>query len=246
MMGSKALDQDYLTLMQNHPYGKAIYKPLAVSSFHPGSIGYFDSVGDWNPIADISSAQAAWPAAFTPPPTEKLLSAPSENQTWGPKVGQQTTCRMIDLKESISLTALAGVPLEAGSCFRFETGTSAGSVLLTNGPVSHSRYYHEAPFKQWIAANSKSILNERPEVRDYGLWVVTSTWSVAEAAINCWSGRQKGVDVGFNFKVVEIGELAPKGGWYHAGESDGWIHVRANQVSPCHFSRHVSKKLIRQ
>ncbi|KAI9695007.1 MAG: hypothetical protein M1822_000624 [Bathelium mastoideum] len=183
MTGSKLLDQEYLTLMQNHPYGTAVYKP-------------------------IYQRRVSTLAAL------------------------DILIRSIDLQESISLTALAGVPLVGvGSCFRFETSTSNASVLLVNGAVSHRRYYHEAPFKDWVAANAKRILEERPEVREYGLWVVTSTWSAAEAAINCWSGRQKGVDVGFNVNVVEIGELAPKGSWYHAGGSDGWIRVKGDEES---------------
>jgi hypothetical protein len=65
---------------------------------------------------------------------------------------------------------------------------------------------------EWIKENAKSILKERPEVTDYGLWVVTSIWSAVEAAINCWSGTHKSVDVGFNAKVAEIGKVAPKSG----------------------------------
>jgi hypothetical protein len=234
MTGTNELDQVYLTLMKHHPYGKAIYKPLSTSSFHPGIVGYFDSVGNWNPIADLSAVEASSPATFTPPPSDKLVRAPSEPQTWGPRLGTQTTCREIGLHQSASLAALTGVPLGTGSCFRFESSTSAGAVLLVDGAVSHHRYYYEAPFKEWIVANAKSILKDRPEVRDYGLWVITSTWSAAEASINCWSGTQKGVDVGFNFKVVGIGEVAPKGGWHHAGESEGWIRVKGNEVNPKH------------
>lgn len=234
-MTTRSLDEDYLSLMRPHPYGRALYKPPTTAHFHPGSIGYFNSSTDWTPIVDLSDAEAqspsTWPAAFTPPPAPaKLVTAPLETQNWGPKLGQDTKCRAIDLTESVSLTAFTGVPLAVGTCFRFETGGSAGAVLLTNGPVSHTRYLHEAPFKQWVAENAKSILAERPEVADYGLWVVTSTWTASEAALNCWNRQHKNIDVGFNAQVVEIGELAPKGQWQHAGSADGWIHYKETKV----------------
>ncbi|KAK0390649.1 hypothetical protein NLU13_0153 [Sarocladium strictum] len=232
-MKVKSLDHDYLSLMRPHPYGRALYKPPTVTHFHPGSVGYFNADLDWTPITDLSDAKTSsspsWPTtAFTPPPPpEQLQSAPVETQTWGPKLGQDTKCRAVELSESISLTAFTGgVPLAAGTCFRFETGSSAGAVLLTNGPVTHRRYFHEAPFKKWVAENAKAILHERPEVAEYGLWVVTSTWTASEAALNCWSSERRAVDVGFNVQVVEIGELAPKGQWKHAGSADGWIHFK--------------------
>lgn len=218
--------------MRVHPYGRALYKPPTTAHFHPGSIGYFNSDLDWTPITDLSDAKTRFSASLSPtftpaPPPEQLLSAPTETQTWGPRVGENTKCRAVELSESISLTALTGgVPLAAGSCFRFETGESAGAVLLTNGAVTHRRYLYEAPFRNWVSENAKAILRERPEVADYGLWVVTSTWTAAEASINCWHSQQKAVDVGFNIEVVEIGELAPKGQWQHAESADGWTHFK--------------------
>jgi hypothetical protein len=224
------LDQTYSKLMQAHPYGTALYKPQSSRTFHPGSVGYFDAVGNWNPIADLVVNTELPSTPFLPPPSDELILAPEESQTWGPKVGQQTTCRKIDLQQSVSLTMTAGVPVSAGSCFRFENNETSGSVLLVKGPVVHQRYYHEAPFKRWVAANAKAILEARPEVIEYGLWAITSTWVAGEVALNCWSERGRGVDVGFNIGVVQIGELAPKGSWFHAGEADGWINVGGSEV----------------
>jgi len=224
------LDQTYSKLMQVHPYGNALYKPQSSKTFHPGSIGYFDSLGNWNPVADLISSTDVLSTVFSPPPSDQLILAPEETQTWGPKLGRQTTCHRIDLKQSVSLTAAVGVPVGVGSCFRFESSDTSGSVLLVKGPVVHRRYYHESPFKRWIGANAKAILKARPEVIEYGLWVVTSTWAANEVAVNCWNEQRRGVDVGFDVGVVEIGELAPKGGWFHAGEADGWVKVEGSEV----------------
>lgn len=231
MTGNNQLDEVYVTQMRYHGYGRAMYKPVSTSSFHPGTVGYFDKLGNWNPIADLSAIDARWPETFTPPPSDKLVVAPVETQTWGPKTGKETKSRSIEFRESVSLTAFTGVPLEAGSCFRIESSESEGAALLVDGVATHHRYHYEAPFKEWIKENAKSILKERPEVKDHDLWVVTSTWSAAEASINCWSGTNKSVDIGINAKVAEIGEVAPNVGWHHAGESEGWIRVKGDEVS---------------
>jgi hypothetical protein len=239
------LDQTYSKLMQNHPYGTALYKPQSSRNFHPGSIGYFDAVGNWNPVADLTSGNEGLSTVFSPFPSDQLVLAPEQTQTWGPKVGQQTTCRMIDLKQSVSLAMVAGIPADVGSCFRFENSDVSGSVLLVQGPVVHRRYYHESPFKRWVADNEKAILAARPEVIEYGLWVVTSTWSASEVAVNCWREQRRGVDVGFNVRVVEIGELAPKGAWFNAGEADGWIKVTGSEVRVNHQRLRTSRNLPR-
>lgn len=75
------------------------------------------------------------------------------------------------------------------------------------------------------------LIEKRNEVIEYGLWIVTSTWSAEECAINVWNEAGKGVGVGFKSSAVGFGELAPSGDWYVDGQDGGWLKVKAEEVS---------------
>jgi hypothetical protein len=234
----KPLDIEYAEQMQSHPYGTALYRPQPRDVFHPGMAGYFNDDGDWNPIVDLSQrsqpkfTQSAFTASLALPDDLPAMAAP-EDHTWGPKLGTTTSVRQIDLTAGISqnvLLAAAGVPLSLGSCYQFENKESTGAVLITGSPIRHERFYHETPFKKWVASNAKRLLTERAELKDHALWVITSIWTAEEAAVNCWRERHRAVNVGFNVGFVEIGELAPKGGWVDSGSAEGWIRVKGDEV----------------
>lgn len=178
----KPLDLEYAYQMRSHPYGIALYHPQPRDTFHPGMVGYFDPYRNWNHIIDISEASTSFPGtlgkdAITPLENLPPLAKP-EHQTWGPKLGKTTHGREIGLEAGISeplLLGTTGVPLGLGACFRFESEASCGAILMTSDPVVHERFYHESPFKRWVVANAKRLLAEREELKEYELWVVTST-----------------------------------------------------------------------
>ncbi|KAJ6150942.1 hypothetical protein N7470_007536 [Penicillium chermesinum] len=216
--------------MRCHPYGIALYHPQPRATFHPGMVGYFDAYGNWNHITDLSQVRSSADTALAPPADLPALAQP-EQQTWGPKLGSSTRGRRVELSAGISETVLAaaGAPLSLGSCFRFESERASGAVLVTSDPVVHERFYHESPFKRWVVSNARRLLGEREELKEYELWVVTSTWSAREAAVNCWRDQKKAVEVGFKVGFVEIGEVAPKGDWVDRGAAEGWIRVKGDE-----------------
>jgi hypothetical protein len=229
----KPLDIEYADQMRAHPYGTALYNPQPQKTFHPGMVGYFDKTGNWNPIIDLSQPDPTSSMPTLQPPTTLPPLATPEHQTWGPKLGQKTHSHEISLEAGVSqaLLAAAGAPISLSSHFRFESEESSGAVLVTSAPIVHERYYHQTPFKAWVVANAAKLLAERAELRKCALWVVTSTWAAEEAAVNCWRDCRKTVDVGFQVGVVEVGEVAPKGGWVDCGAAAGWLKVKGDEVS---------------
>ncbi|KAH7131617.1 hypothetical protein B0J13DRAFT_107361 [Dactylonectria estremocensis] len=232
-MSRKALDLTYAELMRGHPFGTALYLPVPWSQFHPGTIGYFDSTGAWNPIGDIS-APSTLPSTLTSIDTSDLSQAPSQQQIWGPKLGNETRGRSVDLSVGIGaiplLAATRGAaPFDISACFRFQSANDKGAVLLTSGPVVHERYYHREPFLQWMRQNARNLATAYPEVKSHGVWIVTSTWAAKDASVNCWTCSTKEVDVGFSTTALEFGEVAPKGSWLHAGSAEGWITARSDE-----------------
>ncbi|KAH6991512.1 hypothetical protein BKA56DRAFT_230390 [Ilyonectria sp. MPI-CAGE-AT-0026] len=232
-MSRKALDLTYAELMRVHPFGTALYLPVPSSQFHPGTIGYFDSAGAWNPVGDMSTPSTL-PSTLTSIDTSDLAQAPSQRQIWGPKLGIETRGRAVDLSAGIGaiplLAATGGaVPFDVSACFRFQSAKDKGAILLTSGPVVHERYYHKEPFLQWMRQNARNLATAYPEVKNHGVWIVTSTWAAKDASVNCWKSPAKAVDVGFSATALEFGEVAPKGSWLHAGSAEGWVTARSDE-----------------
>ncbi|KAF5557909.1 hypothetical protein FNAPI_5282 [Fusarium napiforme] len=161
----KALDLKYAELMGAHPFGTALYLPIPSSQFQPGFIGYFDSTGAWNPIGDLTSSTSL-PSGLSSIDGTTLKRAPAQKQIWGPKLGNETRGRAIDLSVglgAIPMLAAAALPFDVSACFRFQADKNHGAVLLTSGPVVHERYYHKEPLLQWMKQNAKSIVKSYPE-----------------------------------------------------------------------------------
>jgi hypothetical protein len=91
------LDKVYAKNMQHHPYGYALYKPMSSTILKPGSCGYFDSLGAWNPIANLDDVQSLQKYGLQPPKERLEKAPPEENITWGPKVSQNVTEQRMDL-----------------------------------------------------------------------------------------------------------------------------------------------------
>ncbi|KAF4439050.1 hypothetical protein FACUT_4404 [Fusarium acutatum] len=232
----KALDLKYAELMRAHPFGTALYLPIPSSQFQPGFIGYFDSTGAWNPIGNLTSSPSL-PSGLSSIDGTTLKRAPSQKQIWGPKLGNETRGRAIDLSVglgAIPMLAAAALPFDVSACFRFQADKNHGAVLLTSGSVVHERYYHKEPLLQWMKQNAKSIVKSHPEVRDNGVWIITSTWTAENASVNCWNSKDKSVDVGFSTTALEFGEVAPKGSYLHGGSAEGWISTQSDDNDKGH------------
>ena len=74
-----------------------MYKPVSNSILRPGSCGYFDTLGTWNPLVDLTSPSSLQKYGLSSP-KEELERIPSEeNAEWGPKVSRSVTEVNIDL-----------------------------------------------------------------------------------------------------------------------------------------------------
>lgn len=215
------LDQQYADLMKNHPFGIALYRPPPQSAFKPGVCGYFDGFGEWNSIAQLDDPDSLNSMGLSPV-REELQKAPRENIKWGPKTAEFVKVKKISLSAGIDSALATALPVNLSAAYAYSTETANGAVLLTAPPVVHERYYFESHFKKWVKENAKILMQKRPEVKDYGFWIVTSTFATKLCEINMWKTGGKGVKVGFAAKAVGIGEAGPSGEWKHNGKEDGW------------------------
>ena len=121
------LSQVYAENMIHHPYGYALYKPVSSSILKPGSCGYFDAQGAWNPIADLTSPASLQKYGLSIPKEELERIPIVENIAWGPKVSQRVTEMNLDLSGGIRYVSRFVVTLSFGDFFT--PSTSRASLL---------------------------------------------------------------------------------------------------------------------
>ena len=100
---------------------------------------------------------------------------------------------------------------------------------MTESPVWRESLYFDRPFREWVAENSATLLNTRPELREHGLLVVRWIYSTARCSLNAWTAKEKQITIGFKAKVVGAGELGPDADWYESSADSGWIHSQAQE-----------------
>ncbi|KJA17345.1 hypothetical protein HYPSUDRAFT_46553 [Hypholoma sublateritium FD-334 SS-4] len=214
------LDIQYAETMQNHPFGIALYYPPPTTVLKPGAVGYFDAYGSWNVIADLEDATELARNGFSL--SAGLTKAPADNGIkWGPKTSSSTKATKIDL--SAGIDPAPGIPVTASAVYSYHIDSDIGAILLTSAPVTHERYYHSTPFKNWMKDNAHIILDRwRYEAKEFGMWIVTSTFSTRKCAINMWTTRKRGIKVGFSADVAGVGQIGPGVEWYRSHTDEGW------------------------
>ena len=94
---------------------------------------------------------------------------------------------------------------------------------MTGPNIWREGYYHDAPFEACVKNNSKTLLQMRPEIVNYSLWVVKWTYTTKSCTLNAWMDKNKLFTMGFQASAVNIGEVAPHGNWYQSTSDGGWI-----------------------
>ena len=52
------LNSDYANHMKHHPYGYGLFHTVSNGILKPGSVGYLDELGFWNPIANLEDPES--------------------------------------------------------------------------------------------------------------------------------------------------------------------------------------------
>lgn len=124
--GAQPLDLTYTRYMKNHPYGTALYTPLPFRIFHPGSCGYFDAHGSWNPIVDLSDPSLLSSHGFSAVPEELHRAPPESVFQWGPKISENTNAQKVSFNAGISAGLAAALPVGIGTWYKFSSSRRIG------------------------------------------------------------------------------------------------------------------------
>lgn len=136
------------------------------------------------------------------------------------------------LVKELTNSAVPGIPADVNFLCKYVSSTNFGAVLLTGHPITKEYYYHDMPFIRWLGKNSKTILQKFPEVKKYDLWIVTSTCSTAECALNAWNSSSKEVAVGFSSSMSQVGGFDGEVNWHTATDDEGWNFFKEKVFAP--------------
>lgn len=212
----------YLESMKHHPYGYAFYEPEAASEVRPGTCGYLNEFCQWQPIADLTDVNDLQKKGLTEP--ADLIAAKDSSHEWGPKLSHSVRSAKLNVNLGAS-GAAAGIPAEASVSYEFWSLLDHGAILYCPSKVFQQGYHYRHEFVQWAKANAKQLAKIRPEVKDDGFYVVTSTYTTDDIWINAWSEQGKKVAMGFKVSAVGAGEVAPSGEFFKAEGASGWTHA---------------------
>ena len=86
------------------------------------------------------------------------------------------------------------------------------------------RYYADGPFEAWVRESSSLIESQYPEVKIYGLWIVTEILCTPKAALNVWTKKEKETVVGFTADAKGVVDVQADGAWHTDHEDSGWTY----------------------
>ena len=77
--------------MTNHPYGHALYHPVSTRDLRPGSVGFFNAMGVWNPIAHLEDSESLTRHGLRFPTQSLTAARPERISKWTPKVSEHVS-----------------------------------------------------------------------------------------------------------------------------------------------------------
>lgn len=153
----------YAEAMQDHSYGHGLYTPEPMEILKPGSCGYLDDRGRWQPVIyDITDQASLKAKGFKAP--SGLARIPSRTHTWGPKKSTSVSCTKPAITAGVSALP-AAIPVGASIVLDFQTSSNFGAVLHCPQTVVEEGYFHRNPFLDWAKSNAAAILSSQPEVK---------------------------------------------------------------------------------
>lgn len=93
-----SLERVYADQMRHHPYGYALYHPASTTTLRPGSVGFFDGLGFWNPIAHLEDLPSLKKHGLKQP-SEALERSPTERiRKWTPRTSSGVSEKLLGFR----------------------------------------------------------------------------------------------------------------------------------------------------
>ena len=121
-----------------------------------------------------------------------------------------------------------GIPTGADAHVKYQSRKSFGAVLIARNPVEVTAYNDECLFEQWIEDNKAQLYNRfGHQLKKYGLWIVTVTYTAPGCSINAWMNKDKHAVLSAKAKAAMVGDLGAELVWTDMITDKDWCHYTA-------------------
>ncbi|KAB8226368.1 hypothetical protein BDV33DRAFT_226864 [Aspergillus novoparasiticus] len=231
-MSTPTMPEEYAELMKHNGKEHYLYIPQSYSQLHPGSVGYFNKYGLWNKITDLSQSGYPDNVGFKSIGQVLAFAEPAEYRWENTSSGIEAETSF-GLKAGLSGLLAAAAPVEAEVNASNKRGSSGTAALLTPEPVKNQRLEggSNSLISDWVKKNGKLLMKSRygDEIRDYGLWVIHTTWSTPECAIKMDSAFHRNTSAGLDVGATDVGTIGGSGSSLKKLESKGWKSFQAKE-----------------
>lgn len=116
--------------------------------------------------------------------------------------------------EAAYLDSDAGIPVGADAHVKYQSKARFGAVLIARNPVTVTAINEEHLFKDWVEANKGYLYSLfGRELKRYGMWVVTVTFTATECSINAWLDKDKEALLSAKAKASMVGDYGAELDW---------------------------------
>ena len=144
-----------------------------------------------------------------------------------------TACSPLEKHDLIySLCSDVGIPVGADAHIKYKSNKSFGAVLIAKNPVEVTAYNDESLFKEWIEANMAQLYNRfGHQLKKYGLWIVTITYTAPGCSINVWMDKDKDAVLSAKAKAAMVGDFGAELDWTDKITDKDWCHYTAKPAT---------------
>ncbi|KAK4692624.1 hypothetical protein P7C71_g4618, partial [Lecanoromycetidae sp. Uapishka_2] len=133
--------------------------------------------------------------------------------------------RLTNLEADSTLRRNVGLPVGADAHIKYKSNNSFGAVLMAQKPITLISYNDETLFNSWLRANRARLsLLHGHQLRRYGLWLVTRTYTTPRASITAWDAKDKEANMSVKAKANMMGELGGDLEWTDKSTDKDWSH----------------------
>lgn len=215
--------KSYRAAMECHDMGSALYEPPFASEIRPGTCGYLDKLGTWQPLFDLTDGMALQLAGMTEPENtgkrmpEKMVETGPDK----PLLAQRMRSVQHDFSVDPPLEA-AGIPASCSMWWEFEAMADFGAVLICPHPLRKEGFYESTDWEDWARQNARAIIKHKKQVKEHPLWIVTTTYTTKQALINVWEDKDNKVSIGFSVGIDGIADLSPSVAFARSSSGSNW------------------------
>ena len=202
------METAYAQIMSMCTEGTYLYTPPSNLDFHPGSCGFFDENGGWRVITDLTELKEHNLNEYKAPKKDLILTKPA-TCTWDKKVVEKNEGSGFGAKAEVSGIA-AQAPVDVGANFAVGSTAKAGAGVVVSPNVVHKKFNIDARkiIEDWITDNMKQLTdNYIAYIIQFGVWIITATWSTEKCSIAMWNKTGSKIDTGAEIGATNIGKL---------------------------------------